>query len=885
MAESAHLELLFENNPLPMWVFDLETLAFLAVNQAAIVKYGYSRDEFLRMTLQDIRPPEDIHALLPETRFRNTGLKTTGQWRHLRKDGTLINVEIAAHDFEWQGRRARLVVANDITERKRAEDAFQAERELLRTLIDNMPDYIYVKDASGRFVVANRALADLVGARTPEDLLGKTDFDFYAKELATTFFADEQAIIQSGKALVGKIEAVVDSEANAKWLSTSKVPLRDKRGQVVGIMGISRDVTNHKSAEDALRESNQFLEALVDASPAGIVCVDRAGKVTLWNPAAERIFGWSEQELLGQPLPVVPEDKRKMYGDLRASVFLGESVSSREVRARRKDGSTFDAIVSLAPLRNADGEIRGAMDIALDITSSKQAEAQLRLQAVALEIAANAVVITDRSGTILWVNPAFTALTGYSSKDAVGKTFRLLNSGKHPKSFFEQMWKTILAGRVWHGEVINRRKDSALYTGEQTITPVRNERGEITRFVAIMQDVTERKQLAQQLSQAQKMESVGRLAGGVAHDFSNLLSVIIGYSDVLLMRPELDPQAHRQIDEIKRAGNRAASLTRQLLAFSRQQVLEPRILNLNSIVTDTEKMLRRLIGEDIEFQTKLDPDLGSVRADPGQVEQIIMNLAVNARDAMPDGGKFIIETSTVELDEDYALHHPPSVPGRYVLLSIADTGVGMDQETKAHIFEPFFTTKEPGKGTGLELSTVYGIVKQSGGYIWPYSEPGYGTQFKIYLPLVDRPAQRIPPAELPSPDLGRSETVLLVEDEESLRTLIRCFLEEGNYTVLEGTNGVHACEVARQYGKPIHLLLTDVVMPQMSGPILAATLAESQPDMKVLYMSGYAGRFGSDRGLLDSGSNLLPKPFSRVTLLRKLREVLQMPVEAKLVGR
>jgi len=644
---------------------------------------------------------------------------------------------------------------------------------------------------------------------------------------------------------------------------------------------IRQQLQQRKAAQEALKETNQALKALVDASPAAIVCVDCEGNITIWNPAAERMFGWNEKELLGRPIPVVPEPMRKVYADLRSTALQGQSVWNREVRALRKDGSTFDAIVSMAPLRDAAGEIRGAMDIALDISSRKEAEAQLRLQAAALESAADSVVISDKSGHILWVNPAFTVLTGYSAEEAVGQTLSILNSGKHPKSFFEQLWKTISGGQVWHGEIINRRKDGSLYTEEQTITPVCNGRGEILDFVTIQRDVTETKELALQLNQAQKMESVGRLAGGVAHDFNNLLGVIIGYSDVLTGHPGLDAQAQKAVEEIKKAGNRAAALTTQLLAFSRQQVLEPRVLKLNSILVETEKMLRRVIGEDIEFQTKLAPDMGSVKVDPGQVEQILMNLVVNARDAMPHGGKLTIETGEAELDEEYARRHPPCVPGPYVVLTVTDTGIGMDQNTRTRIFEPFFTTKELGKGTGLGLSTVYGIVKQSGGYIWVYSEPGQGSVFKVYLPCVDQPVQQVPAADLAPKAFNGSETVLVVEDEESVRALICNILGQSGYTVLEAANPAQALEIAQQHAS-IHLVLTDVVMPGMSGPAMAKKLEEMRPGLKVLYMSGYAGGFGAAQGLLDDGIPMLQKPFSKNALLRRLRETLESQTDGNM---
>ncbi len=402
----------------------------------------------------------------------------------------------------------------------------------------------------------------------------------------------------------------------------------------------------------------------------------------------------------------------------------------------------------------------------------------------------------------------------------------------------------------------------------------KDEAGRPRRLLGTVHDITTRRQMELQLRQAQKMEAVGRLAGGIAHDFNNILTAITGYAGLLLEDLAGDDARRADVDEIRRAAERAAALTRQLLAFSRQQVLAPRVLDLNELVTNLDKMLRRLIGEDMELVTVPAPDLGAIRADPGQLEQVLVNLVVNARDAMPEGGRLTIETANVTLDEEYARLHAPAVPGRYVLLAVSDTGMGMDPETRSHIFEPFYTTKEKGKGTGLGLATVYGIVKQSGGFVWVYSEPGQGATFKIYLPRVDEPAQPLEPLATATTSLRGTETVLLVEDEVTVRAVAREMLERQGYTVLEATGAEAAMALAEAHRGPIHLLLTDVVMPGSSGRALADRLTALRPELRVLFMSGYTDEAVVRHGILERGVAYLQKPFAPEGLARRVREVI-----------
>lgn len=620
----AQYRLLFESNPMPMWVFDRNSLRFLAVNEAAIRHYGYSRDEFLGLTIADIRSEEDIPKLMEAVARRVPGLSETELHRHRKKDGTVIQVEVTSHPITLGGRDAELILSHDVTEQRKNQESLRQSEERFATAFRSSPLAITIStEKDGQYVDANDAFVKLMGYQR-EEIVGRT-----AHELGV-------------------------------WADP------DYRDRMVRQM-------------------------------------DRAERA--------------------EPL---------------------------ETRFRTKSGE------------------------------------ERRVQ-----ISAERIVLDGKS--------------------------------------------CVLANTL---------------------------------------DVTESRRLEEQFRQAQKMEAVGRLAGGVAHDFNNLLSVILGCSELAQAAVMPDSAPRKYLDQIRQAVDRAASLTRQLLAFSRQQVLEPRVLSLNSVVHNVSKMLLRVIGEDVTLSLKPGEPLGSVKADLGQIEQVLMNLAVNARDAMPEGGKIVIETGNVELDETYARQHQSVRPGSYVMLSFSDTGCGMDAKTLAQIFEPFFTTKEPGKGTGLGLSTVYGIVKQSGGYIWAYSEPMRGTTFKIYLPRVDSPAETLTAQRSDLVFDRGTETILLVEDDEPLRALAAELLRSVGYNVLEASDGNEAIEIAKRQNGSIHLVLTDVIMPGMSGGDLIVHLRNVQPKLAILFMSGYARDLVSRAGVPEPERSLLHKPFTRKSLLTKVRSAL-----------
>jgi PAS domain S-box-containing protein len=493
----------------------------------------------------------------------------------------------------------------------------------------------------------------------------------------------------------------------------------------------------------------------------------------------------------------------------------------------------------------------------------------------AIEQSADMVLITDRAGVIEYVNPAFEALTGYSREEAIGQTPRLLKSGQQSPELYQELWATITSGNVFRGILANRKKSGEIFYAEKSITPVRDSEGRITHFISNDRDITERRRLEAQLQQAQKMDAIGKLAGGVAHDFNNLLMVISSYAE--LMQNSLAPEhpLRRNVQEIMTASRRAADLTRQLLAFGRKQMQSLQFLSLNGIILEINKMLPHLLREDIQIVFIPGEHLGRVKADRVQIEQVVMNLAANARDAMPDGGKLTIETASVRVDEAYVQQRHAMVPvGDYVLLTVSDSGQGIAPECMTHIFEPFYTTKEDGKGTGLGLATVYGIVKQSGGFVWVYSEPGLGATFKIYLPTVEQQADEIPAPKPIAKSIGGRETVLLVEDEAALRHPAREFLASKGYTVIEATDGEDALRIAKNHTGRIDLMITDVIMPHMGGAQLAETLAAERPHMKVLFVSGYAENTILGHGPIDVMTQFLQKPFSLEELARKIRTVL-----------
>jgi len=610
-----------------------------------------------------------------------------------------------------------------------------------------------------------------------------------------------------------------------------------------------------------------------------IAVVDVEGKRLYNSPSYHKVLGYTAEELKSSSSfdQIHPDDLNRVREAAAAAQRTGVG-KPLEYRIRHKDGTWRVLESNASVIRSRAGEPERLVIVNRDITERKEAAESLRLTESGfrsmIEDAPYGIFRAATDGTLLRANPALKKMLAYEKLDELLKANLDKEIFRNPSDF--QRLKELLdsANEFKEVEVGLKRRDGAPITVRCTGRRVKEEHLGVPCFDVFAEDVTERRILERQLQMAGKMEAVGRLSGGIAHDFNNLLGVIIGYSQVLKRRLDAGSALLEHAEEIEKAGQRAASLTRQLLAFSRQQILTPAVLNLNDLVLDMAKMLPRLLGEDIAVSTSLCADLGMVKADQGQLEQVIMNLAVNARDAMPDGGKVRIETANVELDQVYAWQHAGAKPGHYVLLTLTDSGTGIDAETLAHIFEPFFTTKEVGKGTGLGLATVYGVVKQSGGYIWVDSKPRQGATFQIFLPRVEEPATTIAVTTPLAETVGGSETILLVEDAESLRKLTRSFLESHGFRVLVAQNGEEAIQVEARHSGKIDLLLTDVVMPGMNGRVLSERLLPKQPGMRVLYISGYTDSFIVGHGVLEGGMVLLHKPFTEDALIGKVREVL-----------
>lgn len=836
----------------------------------------------------------------------------------------------------------------------RAEEALQESEHqarenyaLLQGLIEGTPDPVFLKDCDGRYRLLNTATARALGKESIKEVIGKDDAELIPFDQARQLQENDRRIMESGES--AEYEEWVQTVEGPRLFRTMKTPYRDETGAVAGLIGVARDITKHRQAEEEL-EKSEHEKALVLDNAGEIIAYHDTNHCLQWgNRAYLKATGLSLTELKGKKCYEAWGLDRLCYNcPVTKAIETGE-ISEAELTPQNQEHWPPDQgcwLSRAAPVRDSDGSIIGAIEVAYDITERKkveeeriaafqqlqaanqqlqaseqqlgaanqqleasnqqlrateqqlrasnqqlaasnqqlrateqetrQLEARLRLQIERMPIG---LIVWDEEFRAKSWNPAAESIFGFTAEEMLGRHPLGRIVPEEAQTQVESIWRRLLEGDMTAYSVNeNITKDGRKIICDWSNTPIKDPDGKVSDVLSMVQDITERKQLEDQFRQAQRLEALGRLTGGVAHDFNNLLTVILGHCEMMMRKMEEETPLRKRLSVIRETGQRAAGLVRQLLAFSRKQVLNPRVLDLNKIVANTDKMLRRLIGEDIEIETILKPELWHVEADPGQMEQVVMNLATNARDAMPQGGKLTIETRNVELDETYAQKHAEVTPGPYVMFAMSDNGCGMDPETMLHIFEPFFTTKGIGKGTGLGLATIHGIVKQSGGHIWVYSELGEGTTFRVYFPKSQKaPGTEAEQEIVSTREMSGDETVLVVEDEAGVRRLVCDVLADNGYAVLEAADGKKALEKCGGHKGPIHLLVTDVVMPEMGGAELAKQMMEKHPDLKVLFTSGYTDDAIVHHGVLDKGVEFIEKPFTPASLSRKVREVLDKP--------
>jgi two-component system cell cycle sensor histidine kinase/response regulator CckA len=794
-----------------------------------------------------------------------------------------------AHDYLMKDNLVRLGasierelhVADSRRAHRQAEEALKASEAELRALFAAMTDLIIVLDAEGRHlkIAPSRPIHSYL---TAAERIGKTLHELFSKEKADFFLEHVRRALKEKQ--MHRVEYSLPIEGEDRWFEGSVSPMTEDT-----VIWIARDISEHKRSEEALKEtvrskeeSLALLDTILASAPIGFALYNRNLELERINDKLAAINGLPVKQHLGGSLSqVLPEMAPVLEPLLKRVLETGEPVIDLELCGETtvNSGDRQFWLVSFYPVRMQGGEILGVGLLVSEITDRKRAEEALRESEERyrdlVENAHDIIYSHDLAGHYTSINKAGETITGYTVDEVLELNLAQTVAPEYlPRA--KEMLKRKLAGEcvtAYEMEII--AKDGRRITVEAN-TKLVYQNGSPIGVQGIARNITKRKQLEEQLRQSQKMEAIGQLAGGVAHDFNNLLTAINGYCSLALQSLDEGNPIKSYLEEVKKAGDRATNLTRQLLAFGRKQILQPLALNLNDVISDMNKMLRRLIGEDIHFTAKLDPDAGKVLADPGQIEQVLVNLIVNARDAMPQGGTLTLETTDVEFDSGYLSGHVGVQTGNYVMLAVSDTGTGMDEETRQRIFEPFFTTKEKGKGTGLGLSTVYGIVKQSGGNIWVYSEPGKGSTFKVYLPRVESKADQLKENIADTVVVGGSETVLLVEDEDVVRGLARRILEQAGYSVVEAGRAAEALGFCEEHIGEIDLLLTDVVMPGMSGKELADHLQLQRPDLKLLFMSGYTDEAIGNHGILDSSVQLIQKPFTASGLTKKVRDVLDL---------
>jgi two-component system, cell cycle sensor histidine kinase and response regulator CckA len=878
---------LFESAKDGILILDAETGMVVDVNPFLLKLLGYSREAFLTKKVWELGFLKETIA--NEDMFRELQAKNYVRYEDLpleSSDGRSIEVEFVSNVYLVNEQRVIQCNIRDITERKRAEEDLRR----FKTISDNAVYGKAIADLQGNLLYINRFFANIHGYE-PGELVGKHLSLFHCQEQMEAVGRLNASMMQQGQYAPTTVWHRHKDGTDFPMLM-SGVLIRDDHGKPQCIAASAVDMTAQHKAAAKLVESEEKYRNLVEGLNDAVYRMTLPeGRYDYFSSSAEDVFGYTREEFINNPLliqSIIHPDSAGYFEDKWKELSEGIVQETYEYKIIDPEGNERWIVQSNKAIFDDSGQIKAIEGLCRNITERKQAEVLLREKTDLLQNITDhmfdLVAITDLSGVFSYAGPSHRIL-GFEPEELLGTSvFDYVHpddAGYIAKEFAELSANP--APEVTRTVEYRQRCADGNYKWLETKGKFLFSDDLIPYALFFSsREITERKRAAEeqqklhtQLQQAMKMEAVGRLAGGVAHDFNNLLTSITGNVQLSLMDLSPGDPMEDSLTEIAQAADSAASLTRQLLAFSRKQLIEPKVLNLNELVVSLHKMLTRLIGEDIRLKTIPGKQLGSVKIDPGQIEQILVNLAVNARDAMPDGGKLIIETANTELDEDYCRLHPHSKLGAHVMLAVSDTGIGMNDEVKSHLFEPFFTTKPKERGTGLGLATIYGAVKQAGGSVEVYSEEGEGTTFKIYLPLVAEKAERLK-AAAPIIDMpGGDETVLIVEDEKSVRDMAIRILKRLGYNVLQAPDGGQAFMLAEKYTDKIDLLMTDVIMPGMNGRQLAERLIQIHPEMKVLYTSGYTENTIAHHGVIDEGLHFIGKPYTPQALAKKLRDVLE----------
>jgi len=868
---------LVDNSLVGIYITQQHILRYCNQPFAHIFGY-YNAQELIGTHVKQLIAPESWPIVKREVEQREKHVKSSShyEFRAIKKDGSIFEVEVLGIAIEYDGKPAVQGSLLDITERKKAESALVRSEQQYRQLFNSLPYGGEVLDKDGYVLTCSKNTERLTGY-TPSEMIGKHITDILTPA-SKKIFKEQFPNLLSGRPISAEI-CLIHKNGEEREVLRAGQPIFDVAGNIAAILAINVDITEQKRIQKALNESEQRFKAVFNQSKACMLLVEpgEEQKIIDANRAAIEFYGYSYEQFLGMTMAEIntlPAEKRQQL----MKQAINNPSNYFEFKHRLASSEVRDVEVYASPI--AMGEKKIMYVIVHDITERKKASEEVSRLATVVAQSDESVMITNMEGAIQYVNRAFEEISGFPEQEVLGKNPRILKSGKHDDSFYENMRQTIGAGSKWQGLFVNKNKNGQIFYLKTSILPIKNDEGEIINFAAIGRDVTRDRIREEQLSQAQKMEAIGTLSGGIAHDFNNLLTVINGHAEVALMKIAPQDKVHRDLISILNAGKRAERLTSQLLAFSRKQVHQLKILDMNLTISELDKMIRRLIPEDIEIISDYGENLPFIKADPTQLEQIVINLIINARDAIrmnPEEGapkKITICTQAVDLDDLFVSTHPASSTGPHILLKVCDTGIGMDEDVRSRIFEPFFTTKEVGKGTGLGLSTVYGIVKQNNGFIHIDSTPGEGSTFSIYWPVTQGIPENEQLDEASTSSLSGTETILFVEDDEGVRNFACSALKSFGYKVIEANRPQNALKITRKKNQSIDMLITDLVMPGINGKELAERLSGLIELDKTLFVSGYSMDYISREGELQEGIHFLQKPYSVKQLLQKIREIL-----------